>query len=654
MSEDPSEKRRRWVTFGEIIALAALIVSGLGVWISWKSSDDDKPTRVVEQRDPVPLTLRARVADDGRKLEISPAEPTHVLESMTIALPGAEPIQVGSDGELDASAVEPSLKGHDKEPKDHSLSIRARVEAHYVEAGRSRRGGGVYTLRYRWEGGGLFGGRSLRLSGLSAAPQYAAVLGMMTSELIGTALTAVAEGATIIRALLRPHREPASRLAWIIAILALPLVGIILYLLLGETRISGPRRTRGREVNSRLPRPKGDPKCSADRTEGAHWSPFALAASVNGLDPTIGNSAHLAADSDTAIDEMVADIEAAQTSVHACFYIWLADNNGLKIKAAFIRAAKRGVAVRVLADALGSRLLIRSNDWREMRDAGCSMKVALPVGNPLWTVIRGRVDLRNHRKLLILDNLIAWCGSQNAADPEFRIKPRFAPWVDVMSRWSGPVARHCQYLFVSDWIAEGGDDISAMLTEPLPIGSGSIVAQVLGTGPLAEFDAMPACFSELIHSAREELVVTTPYFVPDEQLLFALTSAARRRVKTVMLFPRRNDNWIVAAASRSYYKDLIDAGAEIYEFRPGLLHSKTMVVDKCIGLIGSANLDRRSFELNFENNILFEDQAFASVLRSRQETYLKDCDRITREDVERSGIGLRLWQNLLATLSPML
>jgi cardiolipin synthase A/B len=289
-----------------------------------------------------------------------------------------------------------------------------------------------------------------------------------------------------------------------------------------------------------------------------------------------------------------------------------------------------------------------------MRESGCQVRVALPVGNPLWTVIRGRVDLRNHRKLMVVDNSIAWCGSQNCADPEFRIKPRYAPWVDIMSRWEGPLARHCQYLFVSDWLGEGGDDCSGLLGAPLPAGSGAVVAQVLGTGPTAEFDAMPACFSELIHSAREELVVTTPYFLPDEQLLFALTSAARRRVRTVMLFPKRNDNWIVAGASRSYYRDLIDAGAKIFEFRPGLLHAKTMVVDRRVGLIGSANLDRRSFELNFEDNILFEDAAFAAAVRARQDEYLAQCDPVTREDVDRYGIGLRLWQNLLATLSPML
>lgn len=476
----------------------------------------------------------------------------------------------------------------------------------------------------------------------------------MNWQAISSVVIVVADAATIMRALLRPHREPASRLAWIIAILALPIAGVIFYLLLGETRISGPRRTRGREINSRLPCPPGNCECKEADCDSAHWSPFALARSVNHLDPTTGNSVRLAADSNAAVDEMIGDIDTARETVHGCFYIWLADNNGLKLKDAFIRAAQRGVQVRLLADALGSRKLIGSTHWKDLRKSGCEVRVALPVGNPLWTVIRGRVDLRNHRKLMVVDNAIAWCGSQNCADPEFRIKPHYAPWVDVMSRWQGPVAQHCQFLFVSDWMAEGGEDISDLLKAPLPHASGQVVAQVLGTGPTVEFDAMPACFSELIHSAREELVITTPYFVPDEQLLFALTSAARRRVKTVLMLPARNDNWIVAAASRSYYKDLIDAGAELYEYHCGLLHAKTMVVDRCVGLIGSANLDRRSFELNFENNILFEDAAFAAALRARQDEYLADCDRVTAEDVDRYGVGLRLWQNLLATLSPML
>lgn len=464
----------------------------------------------------------------------------------------------------------------------------------------------------------------------------------------------LAEAAVLVRVLLRPHREPASRLAWIIVILAVPLVGIIAYLILGETRISGRRRERGRDVDAHLPRPAGDEACLKRLSPGPHEAPFELARTVNHLDPTCANSARLSADSNRAIEEMIADIDAAQEHVHLCTYIWLADRNGLKVKDACVRAAKRGVAVRLLADALGSRRLIGSTHWSDMRDAGCQTRVALPVGNPLWTLIRGRVDLRNHRKMMIVDNRVAWCGSQNIADPEFLIKARYAPWVDIMTRWEGPVAGHVQYLFVSDWVAEGGDDISHLLRETAEAGRGTILAQVIGTGPTASFDAMPSCFSELIHSAREELIVTTPYFVPDEQLLFALTSAGRRGVRTLMILPRRCDSRFVAATSRSYYEDLLKAGIHLFEYRHGLLHSKTMVVDRKIGLIGSANLDRRSFELNFENNILFEDSNFAAAVRERQEQYLAASDRITAEDVARYGIFRRIVQNLLATMSPVL
>ena len=456
------------------------------------------------------------------------------------------------------------------------------------------------------------------------------------------------------RAMLRPNREPASRLAWVIVIIVLPVIGIVAYLLLGEARVSRSRRERGRRIDASLPLPAFDQAAASFLADSPYAAPFALARTVNRLGPTAGNRALLAADSNDAVDRIVADIEAARDHVHCCFYIWLADTNGLKIRDALIGAARRGVAVRVLADALGSRLLIRSPHWRAMADAGVELKIALPVGNMLWTMIRGRVDLRNHRKLVVVDNAIAWCGSQNAADPEFRIKPRYAPWVDVMARFTGPVARHWQFLFISDWMGERGEDLSALLTGPPPTADGPILAQVIGTGPTLAYAAMTACFAELIHSSRTELVVTTPYFVPDEQLLFALLSSARRGVAVRLLLPERNDSRVVAAASRSLYRDLLNAGIELYEYRRGLLHGKTMVADRTVALIGSANLDRRSFELNFENNILFADKEFAAVIRARQDAFIADCDPVTQADIDRYGLIARLWQNSIAMMSPIL
>ena len=166
MSESESERRRRWITLGELIALAALLVSGLGVWISWKSSSSDKTTRVVEQHQPVPLVLRGIPDSDRSTMIIAPVNRDHALESMTVAIKGASPIELGSDGRLSASDVQAALKDQPKEEKDRTYSLPVRIDAHYVELGTDRRGGGAYVLRYKWEGGGLFGGRSLKLMGL--------------------------------------------------------------------------------------------------------------------------------------------------------------------------------------------------------------------------------------------------------------------------------------------------------------------------------------------------------------------------------------------------------------------------------------------------------------------------------------------------------
>jgi cardiolipin synthase len=476
---------------------------------------------------------------------------------------------------------------------------------------------------------------------------------MRAPHLILTAIVALIELAVLLRAILRPHREPASRLAWVIIIVVAPIIGAIAYLLLGETRVR--RRRFGQVIDEALPRSTPDKAVIAKLARLVHAAPFAFARTINQIGPSGGNSARLAADSNAAIDEMVADVDAAEDHVHVTTYIWLDDHNGLKIKDAFVRAARRGVCVRVLADALGSRQFIHSPHWRDLLDGGVQARPALPFGS-LRILLRGRVDLRNHRKLLLVDNRVAWVGSQNLADPDFRIKARFAPWVDIMTRWEGPVALGFQLLFVSDWMGEGGNDISDCLAKaPAPnTPDGGILAQVIGSGPIFAYDAMSSCFAELIHSAREELVITTPYFVPDEQLLYALLAAARRGVRLSVIFPKRNDSRFVAGASRSYYSDLLKSGAEIFEFRPGLLHAKTMVVDRTVALIGSANLDRRSFELNFENNVLFSDPAFAQQVRARQDQFIAQSDAVTAEEVNAYGLGTRVWQNALAMVGPLL
>src|SRR6185312_10485013 len=262
--------------------------------------------------------------------------------------------------------------------------------------------------------------------------------------------------AVIGRILLRRHRDPASRLAWIVVVATLPFIGIITYLLLGETNIGRRRVARLRLALARLPPTDGPCFHAADSADTAaperYRHVFRLGKSISGFEPVAGNKASLTADSNAAIDAMVADIDAATDHVHLLFYIWLPDKNGCKVVEALKRAAGRGITCRAMADDLGSRAMIRSPHWQAMRTAGVRVAAGLPIGNPLLRPFVGRIDLRNHRKIVVIDDRITYCGSQNCADPEFLVKAKFAPWVDAVMRFEGPIARQNQYLFASDWM----------------------------------------------------------------------------------------------------------------------------------------------------------------------------------------------------------
>jgi len=460
------------------------------------------------------------------------------------------------------------------------------------------------------------------------------------------------------RAILRPHREPASRVAWVVVIGALPAVGMIAYLLLGETSIGRKRVARVRRVLAAMPDirriPGFDAAASLPALPERAAQLFQVGQSVNGFSPVGGNRARLMAGSNAAIEQLVADIDAATEHIHLIFYIWLTDNNGLKVVEALRRAAARKVACRAMADGLGSRTMIDSRHWTDMRASGVHVAVALPVGNPLLRPLKGRIDLRNHRKIVVIDNRVTYCGSQNCADPEFRVKAKFAPWVDVMMRFEGPVVRQNQHLFAGDWLAHVDEDLEAILTQPLPAVEPGFAAQVIGTGPTVRASAMPEVFENLMYAARQELFITTPYYVPDESMQSALCASARRGVTTTIIVPARNDSWIVGAASRSYYADLLAAGVRIFEYEGGLLHTKSLTLDGEITLIGSANMDRRSFELNYENNILLHDPELTRSMRRRQEEYLSQSRPVTIDIVNRWPLRRRFVNNTIAMLGPVL
>ena len=460
--------------------------------------------------------------------------------------------------------------------------------------------------------------------------------------------------AFIGRVLIRPRLDPSVRLAWIMVIEAVPLVGIAAYLLFGEVRMNHAEVQRMADVRDRLTGLRSQtPSLLAEPPNFAR--PVAAAnEAVSGMPVLGGNRVALLEESDDAIDVLVSAIDRAQDHVHILFYIWLPDLSGRKVADAVARAARRGVACRVIVDALGSRGLVRSEAWREMSEAGAECVTAFPWGLPFVSILFRRLDLRNHRKILVVDNKIAFTGSRNCADMAFAIKPRFAPWIDVLMQVEGPIVRQLQSVFLGDWMSYTGRDLGDMLPVVPAAGDPGIDLQIVATGPDRRAGSISDCLSAMLHAARDRVVITTPYYVPDAALDAAIRAAARRGVEVVMMLPARNDSLIVGATSEGFYYGLLAAGVKLHLFQGGLLHSKIMTIDGRMAMVGSANLDRRSFELNYEVNMAIFDRGFVGRIDERQRSYAERSREITLDEVRGWGLLRRLRNNLLALASPLL
>ncbi|MBV7387806.1 cardiolipin synthase [Pasteurellaceae bacterium TAE3-ERU1] len=465
-----------------------------------------------------------------------------------------------------------------------------------------------------------------------------------------------------LRILLRDDLEPSTRLAWFVVLVIVPYIGTALYLFFGENnigrRFSTEYRTLFSQLREHYPTLISHQRQSENVIHEPYRPAFAYAASINGFHTLTGNHAELMADAHSARERLAQDILNAQHSVDILYYIWLDDTTGQRVADAVVACAQRGVKCRVMVDGLGSRLFVRSRHWQKMREAGAELAVALPINHPLKTIITSRLDLRNHRKITLIDGQILYCGSQNCADPEFRIKAKFAPWVDILLRFEGDVVKQMQLLFESDWLAARGEAFTppshTVPVEPARAPDSGFPAQVIGDGPTERHNSSPQLFSTLFNCARAQIVLSTPYFVPDTMTIESLCAAALRGVDVTLIFPRRNDSWVVSAASRSHYKRLLQSGVRIFEFQGGLLHAKTLTIDTLVSLIGSTNLDMRSFNLNYENNILLQDAATSEAIFERQQAYLQSAVEVRLEDVAAWPFYRRIWQNVIATVSPVL
>ncbi|WP_017931395.1 cardiolipin synthase [Robiginitomaculum antarcticum] len=460
----------------------------------------------------------------------------------------------------------------------------------------------------------------------------------------------------VLRLLSREHLSPIKRLAWLLVIFVFPMGGLMLYVFFGEARLLNIREKHDKifeQVNKLSKDVIGDMAPLADIVDASHRPPFQYAQSINGFGLTLGNRAELMEDAQSARARIIKDIDAAKKTVDIIYYIWLGDETGTQTADALIRAAERGVTCRVMADGLGSRKMAASKLWKKMEAAGVNVSVALPLTQVIRTLFLSRIDLRNHRKITVIDGTITYCGSQNCADKEFRPKKKFAPWVDIMLRLEGPVAAQNRLLFASDWMLNEDTPLKDFTSKVKPL-KGGIAAQVWGDGPVDRLGATPQLFTTLINSTLERIIISTPYFVPEETVLGALYSAAHRGLDVTIIFPNRNDSWIVRAASQSYYLELLEAGVKVFEYEGGLLHAKTVTVDDSLTMIGSSNIDMRSFDLNYENNMLLYDKKLTKAVIARQQSYINSSRAVSLDEVSEWSLPKRIWMNLVAALGPVL
>lgn len=448
------------------------------------------------------------------------------------------------------------------------------------------------------------------------------------------------------------RRSPESARSWLLLIFFQPLAGLTLYLLIGRADMPRARRRRIRQLSHRLS-PLASQLLQRPEIHHPPVGPTAmpaarLAGRVGSLPILDGNSIELIAEYQAALARLAADIDNAADHVHLLYYIFGSDTATRPILDALLRAQSRGVECRILVDAYGSRSLL-SQLAAVLQQGGIEVREVLPTG--LFSRAGIRRDLRNHRKLAVIDGRVGYAGSQNLIRPDFRTGICYE---ELVVRVTGPVVLELQYVFCCDWLLETDEVLDSPRFFPNPEITGSIAAQVLPSGPSWTPLSLQRIVVQLIHSAQQRVVVTTPYFIPDESLLQALQTAALRGVCVRLMVSEREDQFLVSQAQRSWYEELLQCGVEIHLFRRHFLHAKHITIDDSISVIGSCNMDIRSFVLNAEVSLLIYDSEFTRDLQRLQARDLHRSRPLTADEWHRRSALAKVTQNLCRLLSPLL
>jgi cardiolipin synthase len=458
-----------------------------------------------------------------------------------------------------------------------------------------------------------------------------------------------------VRVVARRLPVPVS-LAWLAVIYSIPFAGAALYLVLGGKRLGPERAARRaeaqRDMAAALTALREAPNAASPAAGTAGESLHRHALEVTGAPVFGGNRLVLLQDSGAVFDALVRDIDAAEDSCRLAFYIWQDGGRADDVAEALLRGRRRGVRCRVLVDAVGSKRFLEGSRVRSLLASGVEVAGALP---PSW---RRRSDLRYHRKIVVIDDRLAYTGSQNLVDPRFfKRESGVGRWVDAVVRMEGPAVTPLATIFETDWCVETGSSFE--LPRPWPGAperdwpDGDLV-QVVPSGPAPDPDAIRPLLLTAIYSARRTLTLTTPYFVPDDAVLTALISAARRGVDVTVIVPARNDSFLVRYASAAPFDVLMTSGVRIALFQDGLLHTKSILVDGALTLFGSVNLDMRSFWLNFESSLFVYGPAFAARIGEVHRDYLARSVLVDAETWRRRPTRQQCLEDAARLVGPLL
>ncbi|MHC2998381.1 cardiolipin synthase [Microbacterium sp. HJ5] len=431
-------------------------------------------------------------------------------------------------------------------------------------------------------------------------------------------------------------RKPTAAMAWLLLIFLLPFIGMLLFLLIGSFRLPKARRDEQARIDGMI---RGAVDEKGLRTEEPDWPRwFQRVVQQNelltALPATAGNEASLLPDYQGSIDAMAAEIDTATSFVHVEFFIVAWDDTTREFFAAMERAVQRGVSVRLLADYVATRRLGNCKaTLAELDRIGVEWAWMLPV-MPLKGKYQ-RPDLRNHRKIVVVDGRVGFMGSQNLIDRTYdspkNIK-RGLKWQELMTRLTGPVVSAVNAVFLSDWLIETGQDLSASEhVAPMELerstSPDALLCQVVPSGPGYDTENNLRLFLSLIYGATEKVILTSPYFVPDEAMVYAITTACQRGLEVQLFVSEIGDQGLVYHAQRSYYTALLEAGVKIYLYpAPYILHSKHFSIDDDIAVIGSSNMDIRSFSLNMEVSLMVRGKSFVDGMREVEQAY-RDAGR---------------------------